>query len=389
MRIAIVSRIFDPEPSAASFRLKALAEAFVAEGHQVTVLTVKPRPGEVDRDGSRSYSVRRFPVLRDKSGYVRGYLQYLSFDVPLFFRLLLGRTYDLIVSEPPPTTGFFVRIAATLRQVPFAYYAADIWSDASSQTGAPAWVVGAVRWVERFALKGASRVLSVSEGVTNRLTELGVGENVTTIGNGVDVAAFAAGLNPPRAEQPSAFVYAGTASEWHGAGVFVEALPQVLERFPGVTLRFIGGGSERAAIENRAADLGVSHAIKFEAVRTPGELAPELASAIAAVASVRPGCGYDFAFPTKLYSGAACGAPLLYAGQGPGAEFVRTLVEGSALGWVTAHEANEVAEAMCAAAAIPFSASRRHAVAAWAAENVSLSAVAGRAVATLTKTPDV
>ncbi len=153
MRVIIASRIFDPEPSAATFRLRALAEAFTAAGHEVTVLTVRPpkRLAEDAKDSARSYDVRRAPVLRDRADYVRGYLPYISFDVPLFFRLLFGRNADLIVVEPPPTTGFFVRLAAALRRTPYAYYAADIWSDASKQTGAPRWVVRVVRNIELFA----------------------------------------------------------------------------------------------------------------------------------------------------------------------------------------------------------------------------------------------
>lgn len=388
MRVAIASRIFEPEPSAASFRLAAMANAFVDSGHEVVVLTVRPPARLAEKEKSRRYRVHRFPVLRDRSGYVRGYLQYLSFDLPLFFRLLFGRRNDIVVSEPPPTTGFFVRIATALRRTPYVYYAADIWSDASSQTGAPDWVVRAVRRIERFALRGAHAVLSVSEGVTLRLAELGVAENVMTIGNGIDIAAFSPRAAPShelseRAQSSSEgpiFVYAGTASEWHGAGVFVQALPKVLEQYPHARMLYIGGGSEREAIRARAEHLGVAGSVSFEPVREPMELAPLLCRTTAAIASVRPGAGYDFAFPTKLYSAAACGAPLLYSGIGPAVAFVHTEVAGRPLGWAVGSDADEVAAAMIEAAATPFDAERRAIVAAWAAENVSLDAVAARAV---------
>ena len=41
-KVVIVSRIFLPEPAAASFRLAALARGFAAEGADVTVLTTNP-----------------------------------------------------------------------------------------------------------------------------------------------------------------------------------------------------------------------------------------------------------------------------------------------------------------------------------------------------------
>ena len=49
--------------------------------------------------------MRTFPVLRDRNGYVRGYLPYLSFDLPLILRLLFARRPSVVVVEPPPTTG--------------------------------------------------------------------------------------------------------------------------------------------------------------------------------------------------------------------------------------------------------------------------------------------
>lgn len=382
-RVAIASRIFDPEPSAASFRLKALASALAAHGHDTTVLTVRPprRLAERSGDEGRPYRVKRFPVLRDRTGYVRGYVQYLSFDVPLLGRILFGPRYDVIVAEPPPTTGFFVRIAAGLRRTPYVYYAADIWSDAATQTGSPGWIIRGVRGLERFALHGASAVLSVSEGVTRRLAQLDMTAKAKTIGNGIDVSAFGrADFSQETPRAGATFIYAGTSSEWHGAEVFIDALPEVLRSHPDARVLFVGGGSERETLRAHAAELGVADAVSFEDVRPPSELGPELRRASAALASVRPGSGYDFAFPTKLYSGAACGAPLIYAGTGPAVDFVRTEVDGRPLGEAVEADASAVAAAMNRSAAAAFDAVRREKVAHWAASHVSLDAVAARAV---------
>src|SRR5690606_31466811 len=102
----------------------------------------------------------------------RGYLQYMSFDIPVFLRLIFGRRTDVYVVEPPPTTGVVARVAARIRRRPYVYYAADIWSDAAQMTGAAGWVIRAVRQMETFALRGAADNLIVSDGVVRRITEL-------------------------------------------------------------------------------------------------------------------------------------------------------------------------------------------------------------------------
>lgn len=388
MRVAIVSRIFNPEPSAASFRLGALAEKLAERGHEAVVFTVKPPKslrGKTD-DRRQTYRVKRFPVLRDRAGYVRGYVQYLSFDVPLFFRVLFGRKVHAIVAEPPPTTGFFVRLAAAIRRTPYVYYAADIWADGASQTGAPGWIIRTVRMVERFAMRGAKTVLSVSDDLTDRLAELSIVHNVLTVGNGVDTKPFYSGMETGehyRRVSPREFVYAGTASEWHGSTVFVEALPTVLAGFPDTRIRFIGGGSEFEQIKSLAAELRVSDAVTLEPFLPPAELAPILRGAVAALASIRPGLGNEFTFPTKLYASTLCGAPAIFAGVGPAVEFLNTELESAPLGLSVPIDPSAVADAMLQMLRQGDEVEHRMRVVAWGLEHVSLSAVADRIVTEL------
>ena len=51
----------------------------------------------------------------------------------------------------------------------------------------------------------------------------------------------------------------------------------------------------------------------------------------AAVVSIVPGQGYDFAIPTKLFAAAACGTPVLFAGEGASVEVVREAAIGTAV----------------------------------------------------------
>lgn len=382
MRVAIASRIFFPEPSAASVRLEALAEALKENGHEVTVLTVNPPGGLHAGDNARDFEVRRVPVLRDRAGYVRGYLQYMSFDIPLFFRLLLMKQMDLIVVEPPPTTGFFTRFAARLRRTPYVYYAADIWSDAASQTGAASIVVGILRRVEVWVLGGARLILAVSGGVKDRLWQLGVTSNVVEIGNGIDTRVYGS-AGGKTDFQGRTIVYAGTASEWHGAEVLIDAFAQVREQHVDARLVFIGGGSEKDRLRARTVELGIAAHVDFLPVVAPSELAEHLRGAVVSVATCRPGAGYDFAFPTKLYSSAACGVPVVFAGPGPAREFVSTVVQGAPIGAGVEWSPDQLAGAISELMMSPASEARRAQVAEWAKEAVSIQAPAHRAVSAI------
>lgn len=375
-KAVLVSRIYLPEPAAASIRLSAVVASLAEEGISVTVLTSKPPRGfvdEADQERSEAVVIRRASVLRDRAGYVRGYLQYLSFDVPLFFRLLFRGRPDVVIVEPPPTTGFVVRIACALRRVPYVYYAADIWSDAVKSTSASTLVSRVVRWMELVAMRGARSVLSASAEFTDRLIELDPRLRLVTVGNGVDTSTFSAtGL--ARSLDAPYFLYAGNASEVHGAIIFLDAFRLARARWPHAKLVFVGQGTDWPRVE-LAAQKFPTGVVTVLPRCAPREIAEWFRGATASLASVVPE-GYDRAFPTKMYASVACGAPVIYAGIGPGRDFA----ELDGVGRGVDYTVESVASAMVAALESPTDAEQRAQLGRWAAANFSMDQVARRGV---------
>ena len=361
MKIVLVTRLFAPEVAAAAFRLKALADGLVAAGHQVTVLTTKP-PANAGTAVFDDYTVKRWPVLRDAGGNVRGYVQYASYDFPMVARLLVSSA-DVVVSEPPPTTGALAALVCLVRRKPLYYYAADIWSDALVAINAPSYVSGLMRAFEKFALRRARGVIAVSDGVAERAGALGA-RNVEVVANGVDTAAFHP-VDAPVSGEPY-FVYTGTMSEWQGADVFVRAMPAVLEKHPKARLRFFGQGSAEPALRTLASSLA-PEAVEFGGVVPPADAARWISGAAGALVSIVPGQGYDFAKPTKIYAAAACGTPVLFAGVGASA----SMVTENELGLVADHTPDAVAAQMIAMLDAPRP-DGDHLVN-WVAENASLA----------------
>ena len=387
-RVTFATRLYPPEVAAAAFREQRLAESFAEAGWDVTVLTTRA-PEDATAAGSShtgsvtgsqsgsSVRVRRWPVLRDASGSIRGYVPYLSFDLPLAFRALRRRP-DLFIAEPPPTTGMIVRAVAALTRRPYVWYAADIWSDAAGTAGAPAAIVRGLRAMEVAVLRSAAVVLAISEPIKDRLVALGIpSERILTVGNGIDTTIFR-----PDGERHGAgefFAYTGTVSEWQGAGIFIEAL--AAHRAAGGTHRLVvlGQGSELPKLKELAAQVAPG-AVDFLGVVPPEESAAYLRAATAGLVSIKPGIGYDFALPTKIYAATGCGTPVIAAGDGAATE----LVARENLGWAAAYTVAAVREAMDQAAAQRGdSESVRSATAeclrAWTAANASLAAKADAA----------
>ena len=392
MLVTLATRTFTPEPTAAALRLGALARALAVGGDTVRVLTSR-LASSVARDareteetqapegvsahageGPGLVEVRRAPVLRDRTGAVRGYVSYMSFDLPLLARLLGGPRPDVVVCEPPPTTGVAVRLACALRRVPYVYYCADIVSDAAALAGVPGLVVRTVAGLESFALCGARRVIAVSDGVALRARELGA-RDVAVIPNGVRVPeAVATGVPDgfPACSGP-VFVYAGTVAQWLAPEVFVDAFERARERLGDARLVFVGQGSGWDALAEHAR--GVAGVDLIPAV-SADEANRWMARATATLASLRPG-GYDYAYPTKILASLAQGTPVIYAGPGQAARDV----EESALGVACSLDVDEIAEAMVALASGAASWVGRDGARAWVREHRSVLASSRAAAA--------
>lgn len=372
LRALIASRLFPPEVSAGAFRLGALARALTRRGAEVTVLTSKPphhAPPIADEAGTR---VRRFPVLRDRGGNVRGYVQYMSFDVPLLFRLI-WRRFDIAVAESPPTTGLVVVLAGLLRRRPVVYYAADVWTDGVISMGAPRIVVAVMRLLERTTLARSAAIISVSDEVTERLLALGADrDRITTVGNGIDTELFTPKAKP--AADDRYFVYTGTMSEWQQPEVFVRAFAQIADGDPELRLRFFGQGSVQEDLRRIAEEL-VPGRVEFGGVVSPTESAAWIRGAVASLVSIVPGIGYDFAKPTKTYAAAAVGTPVLFAGPAAGAELVRSAALGRAVDFTPEAVADGMRE-LLAEADNGTREMLRSDRSSWARANVSLTAVA-------------
>lgn len=375
MRVRIATRIFEPEAAAAAFRLSALASALVSRGHDVTVLTSAP-PSRLNVESrSDGVVVRRARVLRDATGQLRGYIQYLSFDVPLFFRLLFARRADVVVVEPPPTTGAAVRLVCALRRERYVYYAADVWSDGSATAGVPAWVVRALRAVERWVFRGARSVIAVSDGVADRVRAISGRNHVVVVRNGVDTEVFSP--DGPRTADAPMIVYAGTTSEWQGADVFIRAMPQVLEHEPDARLVYVGQGTAWNSLRELAATVAPD-AVDFVDAVPPQRAAAYLRSARIGAVSLKPGQGYDFAVPTKIYASIACGTPVLFSGAGASVEVV-TGTLGRSVRW----DAGSVAKAIVDMLDDDIEDGGRHALAQWAEEHASIAATARAAASVI------
>ena len=165
---------------------------------------------------------------------------------------------------------------------------------------------GPRRWM-RWAAQRADGLIAVSNGLKQRLVELGVGvERVTVLRNGVDLALFrpgdraaarqALGLTRPT------LLAVGTLVALKRHHLMIEALT----RLPAVEFVIVGEGPEAAAIGKLAGERRVAERVRMLG-RVPQDRLPAIYSAADALLLVSRHEGW----PNVLLESMACGTPVV------------------------------------------------------------------------------
>jgi colanic acid biosynthesis glycosyl transferase WcaI len=346
VRVLILTQYYPPEIGAAQTRLAALAQQLCCRGHTVEVVTAMPHnlTGRTYGGFERTFYLReivggvwvhRTWVYAATGTGIRRIFNYLSFTVTSIFGLLRARRPDLIFVESPPLTlGVSGWLGSIVHRVPFVFNVSDLWPDSVRELGVirKGPLIRAAEWLEAWIYRRATIVNAVTNGIASTLqSKKGVpATKLRLFPNGVDVHRFSP--EPPdeqlrerlRLDGRPVLLYAGT----HG---IVAGLPCVLDA--AVLLRdeaivvFVGAGPAKAMIVARARKLGIENVRFVDPVPLEQMHSYYSLATAAIVTAVRSSTGLGMR-PAKLFPAFSCGVPVIYSGEGEGANLVKEIAAG-------------------------------------------------------------
>ena len=343
MRILFVSHYFPPEVNAPANRTHEHARRWVADGHDVTVITCVPNhprgqilAGYRNRllqsetiDGIRV--LRPWTYVTPNEGFLKRTLNYVAFAAGAVLASLRVERPDVVVATSPQ---FFAGIAgaviAAFKRRPFVLEVRDLWPDSIVQLGQlrNRRLIRLLEGIEGALYRRAAGIVVNTRSFVAHLTARGIPRGrIEIIYNGIDASLFSprpadhALLAEHGLEGRYLVAYIGTLGLAHGLMTVVEAAER-LRGEPNVTFLLIGDGADRARLEAEAQRRGLGN-VRFLGLRPRAEIPRWIASADLLLVMLRNLPVFETVIPSKIFEYLAQERPVVVAARGE----IRHLVE--------------------------------------------------------------
>jgi glycosyltransferase involved in cell wall biosynthesis len=350
MRILFVSHYFPPEVNAPANRTYEHARRWVADGHEVTVITGVPNhptgtlfPGYRNRllqeeriDGIRV--IRTWMYVTANEGFLRRTLNYVLFAVAAILSCLKAERPDVVVATSPQ---FFCGIAgaviARLKRRPFVLEVRDLWPDSIVQLGQMprGRLVRLLEGLETLVYRSAAGIVVNARSFIEHIEARGVSrDRIELVYNGIDSTVFQP--RPPDYELLRTHgleghflvAYIGTLGLAHGLVTVVEAAERLADE-KDVIFLMIGDGADRARLEQEIRRRGLSN-VRLLGLRPRAEIPAWIAAVDVTLVMLRKLPVFETVIPSKIFEFLAQERPVVLAASGE----IRRLVEGAKAGLV-------------------------------------------------------
>ncbi len=203
------------------------------------------------------------------------------------------------------------------------YNSSRIWTEKNWEPQSPFRFLFLTKWLERFALRNATYIASVSEASKEDLIASGISaDKIVIVPNGVDVDEYNPEILSASREKLRGklglknnfvFGFIGTFGPWHGVKVLGEIVAPVTEACPNARFLYIGDGVLRPALEKKICEDGLEKFVVFTGAIPQKEAKHYLAACdvfLCPTQKNKDGSKF-FGSPTKIFEYLSMGRPIL------------------------------------------------------------------------------
>ena len=331
-RILLITERYAPEP----FLVTDLAEAWVKQGHAVTVVTQIPSyPGDKIYKGYKNKNFRetlngvyvvRFPTVMGYSrSLFRKILNYLFFMIrELWFAFRESRHADavFVYHTGPLTQALAVIPIKVIRKIPVTIWTQDVWPDAVFAYGFPqrgAFAVLLKQFVKAI-YQFCDTILVTSPGFLERLKPYTKGKTVAFVPQWVPDEVLKCEPAPFVLDDKGIrFIFTGNIGSMQALDVVIKAFAEL--KTENVVLYILGDGNKRKDFEALAETLCALN-VKFLGSVPQRQVLSFIRQCDFSVLSLSPNKLIGLTIPAKFQTYLAAGKPIFSITSGEVAKFV-------------------------------------------------------------------
>lgn len=336
MHIIFITHYFPPEVNAPASRTYENCKCWVANGHQVTVITGVPNmpDGVVYKGYKNKFSQREemdgiqilrvWTYLTPNKGIFRRTLNFISFMIFSLLGVFLIKNGDLAIATSPQ---FFCGIGgylfSRLKKLPFVLEVRDIWPESIIAVGALTnrKLIKIFEKMEIALYHGAKKIVVVTESFKKIIFQKGISEKkIFVLQNGVDLGFYRPFpqdnevRNELNLHKKFVVSYIGTIGMAH-------ALDQVLEVAKGlrelkdIIFLIVGSGARREHLIREKGRKNLKNVLFIE--KKPKKLIPSFyAASDVCLVTLRNHPLFKAVIPSKIFEIMAMARPIILGVDG-------------------------------------------------------------------------
>lgn len=360
--ISILTQYYPPETGAPQNRLHSLARFMVSQGFDVRVYTAMPNyPTNRVKEGYRGKWVcdeilddinvfRSWIFVPRSRGIVARLLNYFSFVITSFFRLLFATRSDFLLCESPPLfLGFTAVTIARLKGSKLIFNVSDLWPESAEKLGLVTnrLLLKLAYRLEKWIYQNAWLITGQTQGIVANIKTRFPGKTVLWLPNGIDLDFTEMPGSMDWASrwaiQSEEFVvlYAGILGHAQGLEVIIGAAERLKEE----KVKFViaGDGPDREALVRIAGERKLNNVL-FQDNVPKKEMAGMIRACSAFVVPLRKLELFKGAIPSKLFEPLALEKPVLLGVEGEASQLF--IEEGKTGLYFEPENADHLAEAI-------------------------------------------
>ena len=343
MRILFISHYFPPEVNAPASRTHEHCRRWVADGHEVTVVTGVPNhpagqlfPGFRNRwiqeesvDGIRV--IRTWMLLTANSGFLKRILNYVLFGITAAWASRRVRKPDVVIATSPQFfCGLSGAVVARLKRRPFVLEIRDLWPKSIVELDqlkeGPA--LRALEALENWMYHQADGIVVNTRAFIEHITARGIDQDrIELVYNGIDADRF-----QPREpdetliqeydlENRLTVAYVGTLGLAHGLATVIETAGQLKEQEE-ILFLLIGAGAESDRLEESVREQGLSN-VRLIGLQPREKMPAWIATIDILLVCLRDLPVFETVIPSKIFEFLAQERPVIVTARGEIARMTR------------------------------------------------------------------